>query len=521
MQKPLLESVNDYVNFLPLLVKLPDEEYRSVMRYLCRTDLFFLLWHVLRRKDMSHTWLLARCREVQNEPNGYLDLWSREHYKSTIITYGKTIQDILASHGDEPLSEWNGLEPTVGIFSCTRPIAKGFLRQIKREFEQNDLLKGLFPDIIWSNPSKDAPKWSEDDGIVLKRKSNPKESTIEAWGVIDGQPTSKHFNIQIYDDLVTIDNVRSDDMIMKTTDSWALSLNLGAEPTIRRHVGTRYHFNDTYGEMIRRSAVKTRIHPATIDGTMEGEPVLLSKESLSEKRRMMGIYVYNAQMLLNPIADRSQGFRREWVNFHAKTDGTGMNKYILVDPANEKKDSSDYTVMLVIGLGADNNYYVLDMLRDRLNLTERTHHLFRLHRKWKPLSVGYERYGIQADIAHIKDKMKQENYHFRVIELKGNMPKNDRIRQLMPSYEEGRWYLPERLFRTNYEGKTEELVDIYLSQEYDAFPIAMHDDMLDTQARILDPDLHINWPQLEEEEERPDRYGRSREKRQEGTGWSA
>jgi hypothetical protein len=63
-----------------------------------------------------------------------LDLWAREHYKSTVITFALTIQDIL-----------NDPEITVGIFSHTRPIAKAFLRQIKQEFETNEDLKAGFP----------------------------------------------------------------------------------------------------------------------------------------------------------------------------------------------------------------------------------------------------------------------------------------------------------------------------------------------------------------------------------------
>ena len=188
----------------------PDaESKRLVMRRLCQEDLFYLLVYVLGRVDADRGWIYDRCREVELSPNGHVDLWARFHYKSTILTFAKTIQDIL-NHPD-----W-----TFGIFSHTRPIAKGFLRQIKREFECNDSLKWLFPDILYARPDQESLKWSEDDGVIVKRKSNPKESTVEAWGLVDGQPTSRHFDVMIYDDVVTLESVSTPEMINKTTKAW-------------------------------------------------------------------------------------------------------------------------------------------------------------------------------------------------------------------------------------------------------------------------------------------------------------
>lgn len=126
---------------------------------------------MLNRPDLENQWLFDRCKEVELNPNGYLDLWARAHYKSTIITFAKSIQDILCSHGEGKLVE---RECTIGIFSHTRPIAKAFLRQIKRELEDNRSLKELFPDILFDNPERESPKWSEDGGLVVKRKGNPK-----------------------------------------------------------------------------------------------------------------------------------------------------------------------------------------------------------------------------------------------------------------------------------------------------------------------------------------------------------
>ena len=170
----------------------------AAMRELALHDLYFLLTVVLGRKDVKHDWLYSRCMEVQESPNGYLDLWSREHYKSTIISFALTVQDILRDPN-----------VTVGIFSCTRPLAKRLLRQIKFEFESNELLKHLFPDVLYADPRKESPKWSEDDGIIVKRKSNPAASTVEAWGLVDGQPTGKHFSLMVYDDVVTRESVTS------------------------------------------------------------------------------------------------------------------------------------------------------------------------------------------------------------------------------------------------------------------------------------------------------------------------
>lgn len=483
-------------------MQLAPQDQHLMARDMARTDLFFLLTVVLKRKDAANQWILDRCKEVEESPDGHLDLWARGHYKSTVITFAKTIQDIIASHGDNPLPKWHGVEVTVGIFSCTRPIAKQFLAQIKREFEANEGLRGLFPDILWENPDKDAPSWSLDAGIIVKRKSNPKEATVEAHGLVDGQPTSKHFYLCVYDDVVTIENVRSPQMIEKTTDAWALSLNLGSEHGLRRYIGTRYHYNDTYAEMIRRGSAKARVHAATIDGTLDGEPVLMSRETLDQKRRDMGSYVYNSQMLQSPSADESQGFKRDWLEYHECTTWGNMNVYILVDPANEKKKTSDYTAITVVGLSADNNYYVLEWVRDKLSLTERADVLFMLHRKYKPLDVGYEKYGMQADIAHIKDLQKRVNYNFKITELGGNLSKIDRIRKLIPLFEAHRVYLPISQNRTNIEGRTEDLTQAFINEEYLNFPVSLHDDMLDSLARITDEKFPLRWPKLVEQRDR-------------------
>lgn len=457
------------------LAKL-DGTTTATLRHLAKTDLFFLLVFILGRQDANRDWLYERCREIQENPNGYLDLWARFHYKSTIITYALTIQDIL-----------NDPSTTICILSFNRPTAKAFLSQIKRELESNELLYELFPDILWDNTNK-APVWSLDSGIVVKRSTNPKEATVEAFGLVDSPPVGRHYRILVYDDTVTKESVSTPEMIKKTTEAWELSRALGTEGGVSRYVGTRYHFNDTYSTLMKREAVKQRIYTATDDNKPTGKPVLIPEDDLKVIRREMGVYTFACQMMQDPRADSAKGFKEEWLQYWHRENYYNLNCVIIVDPANEKKAHSDYTCMMVIGYGEDNNYYIIDIVRDRLNLTERTEKLFELYKKYQPQKVYYERYGMQADIQHIKYVQEQDNYRFPIQELGGTkLKKEDRIERLVPLFEQGRIFIPwDFKVMDTTSHKIRNLTEEFVNEEYLVFPVSTYDDMLDTLARITD-----------------------------------
>ena len=473
-----------------------NKKLQNVVRLLCQADMYYLLVRVCGREDMlpcvnrpkyiDNQFAFERCREVQANPNGYVDLWSREHWKSSIINFGLSLHSII-----------NDPEVTIGIFSHTRPIAKAFLRTLMREIENNRALHGAFPDIFVGTDVRQYAKFSEDDGVLVKRKSNPNEATLEAWGLVDGTPVSKHFKILLYDDVVVQGSVTTPEMIEKTRTALELSYNLGTTDGARRAAGTRYHFNDAYKTMIERGTFKPREHPGRKGGTEEGESVVWSDETHSEKRNAMGPYVYASQILLNPRADALQGFKRDWLRYYTRADAKKMNTYLLVDAASSKKKGSDYTSMNVVGLGVDGNYYLLDMVRDRLNLAERLERLFALHRKWKPKQTRYERYGMLSDIEAIKARQELETYRFDVHEVAGVTSKADRIKRLLPIFEQGRFYLPKSLHVTDWQKQTVDLVHSFIEEEYVAFPVGLHDDMLDSLARICEPNMTLIWPKEE------------------------
>ncbi len=487
-----LKDLQAYQAFWKQWRRRSPTEMVEILRLLYRNDLFALMRWGLNRPDAHHPWVFERAREVQQDMDGYLDLWSREHYKSSIITHAGLIYRMLQNP-----------EITIGLFSHTKPIAKGFLRQIKYELEGNQLLKDLFPEIFWEDPKRQAPKWTEDEGLVIRRKRNPKELTLECSGLVDGQPTSRHYSHRHYDDVVTLESVTTPQMIRKVTAAFEMSDNLGTENGSFSMAGTIYAFGDTYMQLIKREAVKVRKYTCTLDATenfTEENCVLMRPETLAAKRRVQGARTFGTQMLLDPKGDSADSFQREWINWvhdpYVPSECEKLNIYILVDPANEKKASSDYTAMWVIGLGPDDNYYCLDFVYDKMKLSERTNRLFELHRHWKPLCVFYEQYGMQADVSAVRDQMRRETYNFNVVEVGGSTPKNDRIRRLQQPLEDGRFYIRRTRNQTNYEGVTSNIIEDWLEQEYLAFPVCEHDDGLDCLARIRDPKVEqvIRWP---------------------------
>ena len=477
----------------------------ELVKELAKLDRWFLLVCVLGRKDAVHPWIYDRCREVEADSDRVLDLWARGHYKSTLITYAGTIQEILRNPNI-----------TVGIFSHTRPIAKGFLKQIKREFEVNEWLRELYADICYPNPRQDSPQWSEDAGIIVKRESNPKESTVEAWGLVDGQPISRHYDLRIYDDVVTRDSVNTPDQIEKTTEALDLSQNLAGVVNREWYIGTRYNFADTYRELIERG-IKTRIYPATDDVTPSGKPIFFTEEEWGVKKSSMGQYVLACQMLQNPIAGSDQVFKPEWVR-RIELRPRVLNIYILCDPAHSKKASSDRTAMAVVGVDSQFNKYFLDGLCHRLNLKERWESILKFRRKWirstgvQVVKVGYERYGKDSDIEHFNDMMKITGEYFPIEELnwprEGPGSKRDRVQRLQPDFENWRFFLApsddritsdqkkafERgdaqliqkpIRQKDEQGRMYDVTQKMIDNEYNLFP-AVHVDMLDALSRIYD-----------------------------------
>lgn len=159
----------------------------------------------------------------------------------------------------------------------------------------------------------------------------------------------------------------------------------------------------------------------------------------------------------------------------------GGNRYILVCAANDKKPNPAITAMLVVDLGEDKTYRLIEIVRADLNLTERTDLLFEFHRKHDPVKVVYEKRGHEGDIGHIEDRQTRENYRFRVESIDSKLSENERIMRLLPLAEQERIVLPEKHGRDGGH-----MTEIFVGQEFVPYPYSAHCDLLDCLSRILD-----------------------------------
>ena len=246
----------------------------------------------------------------------------------------------------------------------------------------------------------------------------------------------------------------------------------------RRHVGT-------YSVIMERGAAKPRIYPSTDDGTETGKPVLFSPEEHEKRRRAMSKAIFASQMLQKPISKATATFDINHLRF-AEIRPKTVNIFILGDPANSKKRDSDRTGFAVLAMDAQRNFFLVDGYNHKMNLGERWQALSGLRKRWmnepgvQSVRVGYEKYGMQADIEHFQSRMEIDGNCFEIEEVawvkEGSQSKD----------EEGRLYDLRTRFITefiNHPG------------------LGSYKDLLDATSRVYDlnprPPVIINEKDLE------------------------
>lgn len=496
---------DDILKDLSLLRVNNEDAWFEALAGLCEAD-FFMFCLLILGLPVNDPFLLARCYEVQDhELENCLWLWARDHWKSTLITYARTLWRICRIPNNR-----------VALFSNSLKLARPRFKQMKNEMESNMLLKLCWPDVFWKNPDKDAITWSLDDGLFLKQNKMPWPS-LGCYGLIDSMPTGGHFNEKIIDDLVDLKNIGTQFMMEKVKDAYEMSDNLGAgASTIENVIGTRYRYGDLYEYITSLKLHRVSLIAGEVgaDGSplYGGKPVLLPKETL-DKKKIKQASTYYAQILQTPLEMGASAFKVDDLRFYENLPSEPLRFYIMVDPGTNPDLSTmkdlDFTAMWLIATGRGRRIYVVDLVRDHIGLKEKWAQLKDWHSRYQIDTCGYEEFATQKDREFFFIKMEDERIYFQITKLDGNKTeKNEKIGQLAEFFAEHRIYFPKNMFKLTKKRGVVDLVSEFINDEYSKWPLIRHDDMLDALARLADPKMNITYPEGEAEKEEPVYYDR-------------
>lgn len=405
------------------------------------------------------------CERAQYGPKKQLTLIPRGHLKSTILTIGYSVWRII-------------LDPNIRICiaNAKQENAETFLTEIKGHFENNQKLRILYGDFV-------GKKWNEGEIVVSRRVRTRKEPTIKVTGV-GGSLVSQHYDLIIGDDLINETNITTKDQIEKTKDWWRLAQSLGdGSHTDWRLIGTRYHYDDLYGDIIENKSDSWDIYiRRAIENDVPIFPGKFSLELLDEIKREQGSYIYSCQYNNEPIDDEDAVFKRDWIKYY--TDdmladarrGKGYY-FVSIDPAVSEDSKADNTVFVVNFVDQNNDWWIVDIIAGKMSPRALIDKIFELDELYQPKTTGIESHAMQKVLKYMLDEeMSNRNQFIPTTELKpDNISKKIRIRGLQPRFESGKIYLRESV------NETERFVDEYLR-----FPKAAHDDRLDALAYQLD-----------------------------------
>ncbi len=491
--------------------------YLKQVRQIAEDDFFFFAWYVLGL-PLEHPYLLARCYEIQdNIDEKYLYISAaRDHWKSVLNTIAFPIWQTT-------------LDPnqTFAILSFQRDKSLGQLMSIKQILETNPLLHLIWPEIFFEKKQQ-ATKWNIYSGLFVQRSSTVKEGTYTAWGLVENSPVSNHFDWLFVDDPVTLDNSASTEQIEKVKKAYRMMAGYGTRKVRIRTITTRYDVNDISADLLKDKRYRKIVVPAEVDlngkAKLDGIPVFKTREELDNIRLDFGDADYCAQMLQDPTASRERGLDLAWLNYYDELPAT-MTKYLFCDPAGSKDKTSDSTVIAVIGCTYLRQFFLVDMIRDKLDVYERFQMLKEMYQKHDPYDAYYEKQALNSDLEVFEREMEREKFYFPIEKFQSNETgaKRKRIKAFGGLLRKKEFFLPEKIYYTDITDVERELISEFINEEYTKYPHnKAHDDMLDCMAMIQNVD--VVFPEEDTEEQPKKVEGRKHPaftKQEKGTSWQS
>jgi predicted phage terminase large subunit-like protein len=327
-------------------------------------------------------------------------------------------------------------------------------------------------------------------------KVKRKEPNLSCSG-IDKSINGMHFDMIIEDDLHSEKNVTNKEQIEQVIAHRKLANSLLDPGMPKITIGTRWDFQDAYNHVLtkQRPSYNILLRKAIEDDGSLLFPERLTPEFLEEQRRDQGSYIFSCQYMNNPVDDETATFKHsyfrtvKWEDIKDKP----INWFLAIDPSMEGP-YSDFAAFVLAGLDAEQNLYVRQIHRTKMNYAGIISLMFDWNQRYQPRRIALETIATQSNISYmLNSEQKSRGVWLPVKEIKSREnTKEDRIRALAPYYEFGRVYHVE---------ECNQLDD--LEYELTHFPKGENDDIIDALATILDiatPPSHRNNKSRKEKE---------------------
>lgn len=402
-----------------------------------------------------------------------LDLAPRGFGKSTVGDVDYCITRILR-------------DPNIRIMigSKTQTQAQAFLKEIRTHFEINEDLIRIFGD--WKT-SKDNV-WSDREFTVNKRTLIKKEATVTALGA-SGAVISKHFDVIIGDDLVGLENARTERQRANLKEWFYSSLFPTLEPDGDIHIlGTRYNPLDLYEDLIKSGSYSVNIQRAI--QLVDGKECSLwedkwSMEKLKNIRADSGKIIFNMQYQNDTELAKGKIFKAQYFKYYEEykldndfqtakirvKDAEGIDKwkkvrvYMGADLAISETENSnnDYFVLMMVGVDEDRNVYVLEYIKERLSFNSQLNTIISYGRNKYPMveRVGVETVAYQKSLAQELRRLSL----LPIININTSKDKVTRAMRRSANFENGKVFFREGM---------DDLEECLL-----LFPEVDHDDLFD------------------------------------------
>lgn len=403
-----------------------------------------------------------------------LVLIPRGHFKSTFFTIAYPLWEL----GKDKTQRFLLANAVYGN-------AQSFLRSIKGQVEKN-------PKLSWWDLEK-GENWSDEE-LTVKRETFHKEPSVSIAG-IGSQLPSQHYDKIIWDDLVNEKNIATKDQADKVISFWQDTLNLLDPGGLGILIGTRWSYRDLYQYVIENLTddFDIIIRKAIADDGKIYFESRFSKDELASRRRRLGPYKFSLQYQNELVDPEDAVFKRKWIQKYRDLPAT-VKKFQTIDPALSEDPTADYSVIMTGAVDVNNNLYVVDYFRERVNPRVLIDKIFEHYIKHKPSRIGIETIAFQRVLSFwIEDQQRERGVFLPIEELKtSDRAKPDRILALQPRFSAMTIFIKRWMMALE-----DELISFRYPESNQ-----LHDDLIDALAYLLE----IIYRPFEKKEEKLAQY---------------